>query len=1330
MQQGMLFHGMYDPQSGVYVEQLICGLHERLDIPAFKKAWRRVIERHTVLRTSFHWEGCAEPRQETHRYVSLPWEYRDWRGIAAVERRWDVYVEDDQRLGFEFTKAPLTRLALFRIAENDYRFMWTFHHALLDGRSVLIVLKELFAYYEAFRRGQDLHFSQPRPYRDYIHWLGNQDLGKAERFWRNILRGFTAGTHLAVDHTRAVRPDEKSYGTRETRLSRATTSRLQSLAQEHQLTPNTILLGAWAVLLNRYSGEEDVVFGATRACRRSAFEGTESMVGLFINTLPVRARLSPESRLLPWLKELRSQWVAIRDYEHTPLGKVKEWSEIPAEKPLFESILVFENCLLNSVLQAQDGIGKQREFRLRGPTNYPLTVAGYLDQELVLEIGYDRRLFDDAAIGRMLGHLEMLLEGIVADPWRRLTELPLLTDRERLQLLVEWNDTGTDYPRDECIHQLFEAQAERTPDAVAVVFEGSQLTYRELNRRANQLARHLQKLGVGPEMLVGICTERSLEMVVGLLGILKAGGAYLPLDPSYPRERLAFMLNETRAPVLLTQQRLLDSLAGPDTRIICLDSDWETISRENSENTASGVKADNLAYVIYTSGSTGTPKGVMVCHRGVCNFLHWRCEYFPLGEADRLLQKASFCFDDSVWEFFEPLMVGARLIMALPGGHRDSAYLVRLISEQKITAVSFVPSMLHIFLEEKGVDNCKSLRRVTTGGEVLPVELQERFFSRLGADLHNGYGPTEATISSTFWTCRRGGDQRIVPIGRPIANTQVYLLDGLLRPVPIGVQGELYIGGVGLARGYFNRPELTADRFIPNPFSTEPCARLYRTGDLARYRPDGNLEFIGRVDHQVKIHGFRIEPGEIEFVLSRHPAVEKAAVLARNTVSEENRLVAYVVFALDRNASAAELQDFLREKLPAYMIPSAFVFLENFPINPNGKLDRNALPVPNQTDPNAGRDFTEPRDKFERKLAEIWEEALGVKPIGITDSFFDLGGDSLLLPLVLGRIEKTFGLRLPLATLYQAPSIERLARLLRKEDRQPHSLQSPVRAGSKPPFFMFHGFASFPFLERSLDADQPLYYLSNYWDKMELPRHSRIEDMAVKYLREIRKVQPESPYFLGGYSVGGVLALEVAQLLLRQGNEVALLFLVAPSTPCSSSLSPNNSIGMGTVFSFHQSSAIGRCRALFKDLAEPHEKPSNMMERSGCLIKRFRKAAGWLSKWLTCKACHRFGLTMPARLRKFVSEEIDNAYSRALKAYIPKPFSGRMVLLMDETPTPENISCWKNLAVGELEIHRISAHHQDIVKEPHVHLWIEQLRLCLKKAHAAPDSDEEDCLAE
>ncbi len=1301
MQQGMLFHSLHAPQSGVDIEQITCAMHEDLNVSAFKRSWQRLVERHPVLRTSFCWEGVNEPIQEVHKQITLPWVEQDWRGVSArqQEKRLEVYLQTDRRRGFELTDAPLMRLALFRVAEAGYQLVWTFHHAVLDGRSFPLVLKELFAFYQAFCQDQELKLEQPQPYRYYIDWLGKQDFIKAESFWRQTLKGFTAPTPMLVDSAYS-KFEENSHGKQGIRLTEALTSALQSLAKQHQITLNTLVQGAWALLLSRYSGESDVVFGATRACRRSALKEAESMVGIFINTLPVRARVSPDMLLMPWLKELRAQWLAMRDYEHTPLLKVQGWSDIPSRKPLFDSILVFENYLLNSTLRSLGGSWEHREFQVLEQTNYPLAVIAYVEPELLLQIGYARCQFNDTTIVRMLEHLRTLLLSMVANPEQRLSDLPLLTQAERHQLLVEWNNTQVNYSKNACIHQLFEAQVERNPDAVAVVFVDAlgaapgteqQLTYRELNRRANRLAHYLQQMDVGPEVLVGICVERSLEMVVGLLGILKAGGAYVPLDPEYPMSRLDFMLQDTQAKILLTQKRLTECLPESMAKVVCLDADWKQISLFSNENPVSNATAENLAYIIYTSGSTGQPKGVMVPHRGVCNHLLWMQTAFELTKEDRVLQKASSSFDVSVLELFWPLLAGLRLILAKPGGHQDSAYLAKLIAEQKITFLHAVPSMLQVLLEEQEIDACKCLRYVTSGAEALPNELKERFFARMSAQLYNAYGPTEASIGVIYGRCNRGSHQRLVPIGLPIANTQIYVLDSRLQPQPIGVPGELYIGGVGLARGYLNQPELSSERFIPDPYNQKLGARLFKTGDLARYQSDGNIEYLGRIDHQVKIRGFRIELGEIEVTLSQHPRVRETVVLAREDISGNKHLVAYFVTYRLQVPTTSELRNFLMELLPNYMVPSIFVRLDALPLTSNGKVDSRALPVPDQERPDLERAFVVPRDTVELQLTQIWSEVLSINTIGVRDNFFDLGGHSLLAVRLFAQIKKIFGKALPLAALFQAATVEQLATILRQSEP---ALWSPLVAiqtsGSKPPLFCIHEIDGHILFYRKLalylDAEQPIYGLqAQGLDGKHAPL-SRIEDMAALYISKIRTVQPHGPYFLVGYSLGGVIAFEMAQQLQAQGQEVAMLALIDSSLQKAIKLLP--------FFA-----RLPRHLANFLQL-ESKEK-----------LTYFQKKLG--SRFYS-------NHTQPLP-EAYYKSSLEEAHEQASRNYVPQVYSSQVIIFRaselikdwSDWYSVDRLLGWGHVVAGGLELHYVPGDHFSMIDEPNVYILAEKLRACL-----------------
>jgi amino acid adenylation domain-containing protein len=1051
MQQGMLFHTLYASESRVYFEQLICTLEGNLSASAFEQAWQQVVERHPILRTAFLWEDLDEPLQIVRQQVKLSWEQHDWRELSPGEQQeqLEAFLQAERQRGFDLSQAPLMRLALIQVDENTYQFIWCHHHLLLDGWSLPLVFKEVFAFYEALRQGKNLYLKRSRPYRDYIAWLQQQDLGKAEAFWRQTLQGFTAPTPLVVGKAvGSIYNQEQNHDHQQIQLSETATVALESFARQHQLTVNTLLQGAWALLLSRYSGQEDVVFGTTVSGRPPTLTGVESMVGLFINTLPLRVQVSPQADLLSWLKQLQTQHVEMRSYEYSPLVQVQGWSEVPRRLPLFESIVVFENYPIDASLYKQDGSVQIRHVRGFERTNYPLTVAARLGTELSLLLSYDRRHFDAETISRMLGHLQTLLEGMVANQGQRLADLPLLTPKELQQLLVEWNHTQINYPQDVCIHQLFESQVERSPNAVALVFEDEQLTYFELNQRANQVAHYLRSLGVGADAVVGLCVERSLEMVVGMLGTLKAGGAYLPLDPAYPKERLTFMLEDAQVSVLLTQQQLVDKLPEHNGRVVCLDTDWEAISQHSCKNSMSGVTPDHLAYVIYTSGSTGRPKGVLVAHSGLCNLAFAQQKLFDVQPDSRVLQFASLSFDASVWEVFMALAAGATLVLAKREDLLPGATLIQLLRKQAITIVTLPPSVLAILPPEE----LRALQTIIVAGEACSPDLVARWSAN--RRFFNAYGPTETTVCATIAECNQSDRQP--PIGRPIANTQVYLLDAQLQPVPVGVPGELYIGGVGLAQGYLNRPDLTAEKFIPNPFDNSKFKipaeaaprlqnskfdRLYKTGDLARYLNDGNIEFLGRIDHQIKIRGFRIDLPEIEVVLSQHPAVGEVAIAAREDIPGDKRLVAYVVPNAEQAPTITELRRFLEEKLPNYMLPSAFVLLKALPLTHNGKVDRQALPPPENLRPELLEDYVAPQSEMERIIASVWQEVLHLEKVGVHDNFFDLGAHSLLVIQAYSKLRQLLKQELSVVDIFQHPTISMLANYCSQKQSEEASFQ-------------------------------------------------------------------------------------------------------------------------------------------------------------------------------------------------------------------------------------------------------------------------------------------------
>ena len=1011
-----------------------------LNVPAFRRAWQEVIDRHTVLRTSFRFQGLKTPLQVVQKRVDLGWTQQDLRGFPPGDRQVQVesYLQADRERGFELTQAPLMRLALFHLAEKSYRFVWSHHHLLLDGWSMPLVLKEVLAYYNSFCRQETLKLDRPKPYRDYIAWHGEQDLSVAEEFWRDSLRGCTSPTPLGVDsELDGPLAEVADYGLQESQLSMSLTESLGLFTRRHQLTLNTLLQGVWALLLSRYSGEEDVLFGATVSGRSADLVGLDSMVGLFINTLPVRVRVDGNPLLLPWLQELQRQQLEARSYEYSPLGRVQGWSEMPAGTPLFESLLVIENYPVNEALQQQSAELEIRKAKTIERTNYPLTVVAAPGHQLGLRLNYDYSRFDQATIERMMGHFEELLEGMIARPEQRLDEFPLLAELERKQIQVTWNDTHMANPDDVCVHHLFEAQVAASPDSVAVVFGDQQLTYRGLNAKANRLAHHLRTLGVGPGTRVGVCMSRGPEMVASVFAVLKTGGAYVPLDPNYPKQRLEFMLEDSGATVVLTEESLETEL--PRTPAVVESVDAERIDgfSQSSENPVSYVTPDSLSYVIYTSGSTGLPKGAMIEHRSLLNYLSWCKHAYPIEEGCGAPVQSSIGFDATITSLFSPLLAGRRVVL-LREEEEIEALGSALSSGSDFSLVKLTPAHLKMLSKMLPSDQAPGgAWAFIIGGETLSVDDID-FWREHAPDtrLINEYGPTETVVGCCVYEVSKetpgtGG----VPIGRPIHNTQLYVLHSSLQSAPIGVPGELHIGGLGVGRGYLNQPALTSEKFVPDPFGEVPGGRLYKTGDLVRRQSDGNLEFLGRNDHQVKIRGFRIELGEIEIALRQHDNVRDAVVLAPDDQPGGKRLVAYLTIDGESPPTISHLRSYLQQQLPAYAVPAAFVILESLPLTPNGKVDRRALSRLSGTRLELGTDFAEAGTEAEEKIAAIWREVLGVDRVGIDDNYFDAGGDSLSMIEVQWRLRDAFDQDVSLVQLFQNPTIRALAaRFSRQQD--------------------------------------------------------------------------------------------------------------------------------------------------------------------------------------------------------------------------------------------------------------------------------------------------------
>jgi len=1026
LQHGMLFHSLYSGDKDVYFARFSWRLSGALDAKHFASAWQQAIDRNTSLRTSFSFDGLQDPVQIVNRDVTAALQRLDWSGHSETEQASMLreFLEDDQNTRFDFGAAPLLRLMLIRLGPDDHRFIWSFHHAILDGWSVPLVLKEVFAIYDALCAGTEPALPEPAPFSNYLRWLDRQDGSGAEAFWRRTLQGFTAPTPLPAARVQQLSPGtEPEYAENLLQIDAETVTQLRDIAQQSRITLNTIVQGVWALLLSRYSGEDDVLFGATTSGRPAEMEGVAQMIGLFLNTLPARIRVDGETSLLAWLQEIQEQQLDVRQHEFASLVEVQGWSDVPRGTQMFGSMLAFENYPDMETMWTDTDSITIREVDGFDRTNFPLTLNVAAFDVMQVRMVYNTEMFAADAMERLAGHFRILIEGIVANPRAQVADLSLLSETERHHLLVELNDTQTEFPENVTLQTLFEEQVARTPDAEALVFQGESLSYREFNARANQLAHWLQAAGVQPNNLVGVHTERSFEMLIAIYGVLKAGGAYVPLDPEYPEQRLQHMLEDADVSIILTHSACADRLPESSARVFNLNTGATELESQPTDNPAPVAGPDELAYTIFTSGSTGRPKGVMNAHRGICNRMLWQSSLFGKDGSVRAMQKTPYSFDVSLWELFWPLQTGGTLVIARPGGHRDSRYLCELIQEQRIDMIHFVPSMLQVFLQDAAAADCPTLQHVLCSGEALPYDLTERFFAISDAELHNLYGPTEAAIEVAYWRCERDSEVPAVPIGYPTANTKLYIVEESGDPAPVGVAGELWIGGVQVARGYVNRPELTAERFIEDPFSDDPGARVYRTGDLVRYREDGAIEYLGRIDHQIKLRGFRIELGEIEAALDADATVAQSVVMVRERSAGNQQLVAYLIPVGDEPDTEA-LQRSLAKQLPDYMVPSIFVTLDEFPLLSNGKVDRKALPEPEWS---SEREYVAPRNDTEASLAAIWQDILEVEQVGIHDDFFALGGHSLIAIRLASRILEQMQVDIPLDKLFEAPTVAALA---------------------------------------------------------------------------------------------------------------------------------------------------------------------------------------------------------------------------------------------------------------------------------------------------------------
>jgi amino acid adenylation domain-containing protein len=1314
-QQRLWFLEQLQPGMIAYNLAQVLRLTGHLDESALERAINALVDRHEVLRTAFRVVGgtpvqiVVSKREITLPVVDLshvPIANRDAEArslaLAEVHRRFDLTVDG------------LIRPVLYRFAPDEHVLCLTMHHIVTDGWSLAILTRQLGDAYAAYSDGRPLSFPDlPIQYADYSQWqrayLQGTVLERELAYWRNKLAGFTS-LDLATDRPR---PAVQSYAGAHYRFSISNTisDQLRGLSRSEGVTLFMTLLAAFKVLLARYTGQEDIVIGSPVAGRtRQELEG---LIGIFVNTLPLRTDLSGDPSFRDLLKRVKETCLDAYAHQEVPFEKLVE--ELRPERdlsrnPIFQVVLALQN-----VPRAELTLGgvllSPVDFD-RHAAQFDLTLFLFETNEgLKGAIEYSTDLFEASTIERMVGHFQVLLENISTDPDQVISRVGMLTAKERQWLIHDLNATRTLYPRDHRIHELFEMQAAQTPQAIALVQGDRSLTYGEVNRRANAVAHRIRELGVARGDVVGIWMRRSPELVVGLLGVLKAGAAYAPFDLASPPERMRLMLEDAKVSVLVTDPELAARLPGEIVRAVCLTPGTDELGTDGIDaNPVSAGGPLDLAYVMYTSGSTGRPKGVAVPHRAVVRLVK-NTNYAHLSADQVFLQLAPVSFDASTLEIWGALLNGARLVL-FPGEIPSLDQIAGVLEQHQVTILWLTAGLFHQVVEER-IDALRTIRQLLAGGDVLSAPHVRQVLARVpGCRVINGYGPTENT---TFTCCHSMTDAaRVganVPIGRPIANTRVYILDRHMQPVPVGVRGELWAGGDGLAIGYLNRPDLTSERFVPCPHADAPGELLYRTGDFARYLSDGTIQFLGRSDDQVKIRGFRIELGEVEAGLMRHPAVRQAVVVVRDEPATGKRLVAYLMAEPEERINARELRTFLKASLPDYMIPSAFIWLDEFPLTPNGKVDRRALPAPKREVTEETAEATRaPWNELEVRLARLWEDTLSVKPVGRHDNFFDLGGHSLLAARLFARLEKEFHRKLPLSVLFEAPTVAEMAALIQEEGWSAswRSLVPIQPKGSRPPLFALPGVGGnvigYLQLAELLGKDQPFYGLqARGLDGKERPLTS-MEEIAAHHVTELRTVQPHGPYFLLGLCVGGVIAYEMAQQLVRDGEKIGMLGMLDtwPGAPARR-IRTSPLVDRGVVF----------VRLVFRRL-----KDYSLTFARLPMKERWRFIANRISK-VKSMAAERNPLGDAGH--EFSQTIIERANVRALDKYVIRPYPGQILYFFAENRRVRIVrgdarSVWRRSAGGGYEQHTLPTDDSGkMLNEPHVRVLAKHLRAYLDR---------------
>lgn len=1299
LQEGMLFQWQIDRHSGTDIEQIVGRLHEAVDAERLNAAWQQAAASYSTLRTTFKWEGLASPVQRVQPSVVVPFATHDLRGVARddAEARIAKFLETDRRDGFDLANAPAMRVTLFQLADTEFRIVWSVHHILIDGRSFEVVLNAVFAEYDGTP-----HAVIDRPYSEYTNWIASHNLSEPRAFWKQKLDGFSAPTPTPADIN--TNGSAEKFHHRWSTLSKQSTDALRETASREGLTLNTLVMSAWGLMLSRYSNEQDIVFGATKTTRRGTIADADSVLGVFLATIPVRLTVNADTTVREYLQHVRAEWVAMRGAEHLPLVEIRQASGVRSSR-LFDSLVVFENYQFGTRLKQQGGAWSNRHFGILEQTGFPLTLSGYGDDELALRIEYDANRFSSALIDRMISHLSTLLDRFAGDLSSPLWGASMLSVDEEQLVLREWNNTAREYPRDAFIDDLFGEQAALRPNAIALECEEQSMTYAELDKRATEIAARLRHEGVEPGNCVGLFAERSIELIVAALGIIRAGAAYLPFEPGYPKDRLLFMIEDAGAKVVLTPSGLADAFdkyisdVGAPPRVLLIDAPHDANIAAFDQSPAAravaleraGDAGSRIAYVMYTSGSSGLPKGVAVPHRGAVRLVR-NTTYMDFTADDAMLALATTMFDLSTWEFWSALLNGGRLVL-LPGGQIDPAKIADLIERKRVTMMWNTPALFQQIVDY-GLDKYSTVRLFAIAGDIVPVPHLKRAVAALpNCQFVNGYGPTENSVFTCAYRVPKNQPvEDPLPIGPPLTNSTVYVLDAHGAPTAVGVPGELYTGGDGVAVRYLNREELTAERFLKDPFSSVVGAQMYRTGDGAKWRADGVVEFLGRLDNQVKIRGYRIEPGEIESVMTTLPGVRVAAVAVRKDAVGQKRLLGYYVAEEGQTFTPADVRTTLRALLPDYMIPVSIMALDELPQTNSGKIDRKALPEPVESE-DANREAnwkSRPLGRSQTQLANIWENLLGRTGIGIDDDFFELGGHSLLAVRMMNEAERILGRRLALTALLEKPTIRYLAKKIDAAilaDPEPEMVVLNAQGGSTPLVFVHGDLTGGGWYCRRLSSligeSVPMIVMPTFRPPSTGETWT-IETMAAMHVRALRTVRPQGPYRVGGFCAGGLIALEIARELERQGETVEQVVLVD---------------------SVNQNAHVSRWRPLIDRMAPPTPMENQYPERQRLLGKfkyydaRLREVRSMgpvgIARWATNTVRIRLpGARVNAatsvsdrdhRPKTMAIPERENLlfYSRAQSVYVPKRYAGSVDMIFSSDPTDQASNASDPVAAAE-----------------------------------------------